>query len=168
MSPPGPTVPRGVDIAASWAWRFLVIVGAALVLARAIAHVRVVAIPIAVALLIAALMAPAVDRLHGPAQSPLVAGQVEQHSVDQLDRRRLRLQAGGHRVEGGLQPVEVRDQQAAVLRPGDEGQLRLGDDGQRTFGADEQWHKRWRAGGVSPRVSGLRLPVHPGADAPGS
>jgi predicted PurR-regulated permease PerM len=71
-----------VDIAASWAWRFLVIVAAALVLARAIAHVRVVAIPIAVALLIAALLAPAVDRLHrgrlrrAPATAIVVLGSI--------------------------------------------------------------------------------------------
>jgi putative heme transporter len=58
------SVPRGVDIAAAWAWRFLVIVLALLVIARGIAITSVVVIPVAIAVLISALLAPVVERLH--------------------------------------------------------------------------------------------------------
>ena len=57
-------VPWGFDIAASWAWRFLVIAAAAYVILWLIAFFAVVAIPLAVALLIAALVSPVVDGLH--------------------------------------------------------------------------------------------------------
>jgi putative heme transporter len=74
-------IPRGVDIAASWAWRFLVIVLAAGVLGWLVSYLRVVVIPVVVALLLAALLVPVVNRLHhgrltrGPAAGiVLVAG----------------------------------------------------------------------------------------------
>jgi putative heme transporter len=57
-------VPWGIDLAASWAWRFLVIAAAAYVILWLIAFFAVVAIPLAIALLIAALVIPLVDGLH--------------------------------------------------------------------------------------------------------
>ncbi|MCD4536409.1 AI-2E family transporter [Nocardioides sp. cx-169] len=60
-------VPWGVDLAAAWGWRFLVIVAAGLVLVKTIAFFSVIVLPVAVALLIAALVAPVVGWLarHG-------------------------------------------------------------------------------------------------------
>ena len=57
-------VPWGVDLAAAWAWRFLIIVLAGYLIARVIGFFAVVTIPIVVALLIAALVSPLVDGLH--------------------------------------------------------------------------------------------------------
>ena len=57
-------VPWGVDLAAAWAWRFLIIVLAGYVIARVIGFFAVVTIPLVVALLIAALASPVVDGLH--------------------------------------------------------------------------------------------------------
>ncbi|MCD4525516.1 AI-2E family transporter [Nocardioides sp. cx-173] len=60
-------VPWGVDLAAAWGWRFLVIVAAGLVLVKTIAFFSVIVLPVAVALLISALVAPVVGWLarHG-------------------------------------------------------------------------------------------------------
>ncbi|GAB7047752.1 AI-2E family transporter [Catenuloplanes indicus] len=59
---PAPTtddlVPRGVRIAGSWAWRIILFVAAAYLLFRVIGLLRVVIIPVAVALLLAALFEP--------------------------------------------------------------------------------------------------------------
>jgi putative heme transporter len=57
-------VPWGIDLAAAWAWRFLIIVLAGYVIARVIGFFAVVTIPIVVALLLAALVTPVVDGLH--------------------------------------------------------------------------------------------------------
>ena len=57
-------VPWGLDLAAAWSWRFLIIVLAGYVIARVIGFFAVVSIPIVVALLIAALVSPVVDGLH--------------------------------------------------------------------------------------------------------
>ncbi|ABL80500.1 MULTISPECIES: AI-2E family transporter [unclassified Nocardioides] len=57
-------VPWGIDLAAAWAWRFLVIAAAAYVLLWLVAFFAVVTIPLIVALLIAALVVPVVDGLH--------------------------------------------------------------------------------------------------------
>jgi putative heme transporter len=56
-------VPYGVDLAAAWAWRFLVIVLAGYVIAQAIGFLMVVVLPVIVALFITALVSPAVERL---------------------------------------------------------------------------------------------------------
>jgi len=56
-------VPWGIDLAAAWAWRFLVIAAAAYVLLWLVAFFALVTIPLAVALLIAALAVPVVDGL---------------------------------------------------------------------------------------------------------
>ncbi len=56
-------VPYGVDLAAAWSWRFLVIAAATALILWLLAFFAVVAVPVAIALLIAALVTPAVRRL---------------------------------------------------------------------------------------------------------
>ena len=56
-------VPWGVDLAAAWAWRFLVIVVAGYFIVMAIDRLREVTVPLAIALLIAALVSPLVRAL---------------------------------------------------------------------------------------------------------
>ena len=51
-------VPWGVDLAAAWAWRFLVIVAAGYLIARVLGFFAVITLPLVVALLIAALVTP--------------------------------------------------------------------------------------------------------------
>lgn len=58
------TVPRGIREASEWAWRLLLIAAALVLLYFAIGYVSEVVIPIAVALLLAALMRPFTLRLH--------------------------------------------------------------------------------------------------------
>ncbi len=57
-------VPHGVDLAAAWGWRFLVIVAAGYVILRGIALFEVIVLPLVIALLFAALMLPLVGVLH--------------------------------------------------------------------------------------------------------
>ncbi|MGH3356412.1 MAG: AI-2E family transporter [Nocardioidaceae bacterium] len=74
------SIPRGVDIAAAWSWRFLVIVLATGVLGWLVSYLQVVVIPVVVALLLAALLVAAVNRLHrgklarGPATGIVLVG----------------------------------------------------------------------------------------------
>ncbi|MEP7089957.1 MAG: AI-2E family transporter, partial [Nocardioidaceae bacterium] len=56
-------VPYGVDLAAAWSWRILVLVAAGYVLAKGIAMFAVVVLPLVVALLLSALVAPLVKLL---------------------------------------------------------------------------------------------------------
>jgi predicted PurR-regulated permease PerM len=58
-----PRLPVGVVLAASWAWRFLVICAAGYVILWLIAYFAVVTLPLAIALFIAALTSPAVSLL---------------------------------------------------------------------------------------------------------
>ncbi|MDO3396023.1 AI-2E family transporter [Nocardioides sp. SOB44] len=60
---PRTPVPPGVELAAAWAWRFLVIVAAGAVIAWTVGYLSVIVLPIVVALLVTALAAPAVDAL---------------------------------------------------------------------------------------------------------
>ncbi|MGZ4446229.1 MAG: AI-2E family transporter [Nocardioides sp.] len=57
-------VPWGLDLAAAWGWRFLVIVAAGYVIFWVVGFFAVVVLPVAVALLIAALVSPVVEALH--------------------------------------------------------------------------------------------------------
>jgi putative heme transporter len=57
-------VPYGVDLAAAWAWRLLVIVAAGWVVLQGVSTLSVVLMPLVVALFIAALTIPAVHLLH--------------------------------------------------------------------------------------------------------
>ncbi len=56
-------VPYGVDLAAAWSWRLLVIAGATALIGYLISFLAVVVIPVIVALLISALVVPVVDWL---------------------------------------------------------------------------------------------------------
>ncbi len=56
-------VPYGVDLAAAWSWRFLVIIGATGVILWMLGHVTLVLVPLIVALFIAALTAPVVQAM---------------------------------------------------------------------------------------------------------
>jgi predicted PurR-regulated permease PerM len=56
-------VPRGVDVAAAWSWRALVIAVAAYGLYLLVGHFSAVVIPVALSVLITALAVPAVDLL---------------------------------------------------------------------------------------------------------
>jgi predicted PurR-regulated permease PerM len=56
-------VPYAVDLAAAWSWRFVVIVAAGFLVAKAIAFFSLVVLPLVIALFIAALMVPLVDLL---------------------------------------------------------------------------------------------------------
>jgi predicted PurR-regulated permease PerM len=56
-------VPYGVDLAAAWGWRFLVICAAGLVVLYLLRTFAVLVLPLVVALLLAALTAPLVNRL---------------------------------------------------------------------------------------------------------
>jgi putative heme transporter len=57
-------VPYGVDLAAQWSWRLLVVALAGLVVARGIGMFAVVVLPLVIALLLAALLVPLVQVLH--------------------------------------------------------------------------------------------------------
>jgi predicted PurR-regulated permease PerM len=73
LTPPAPVasgpvsrkveVPYGVDLAASWGWRLLVIVAAGWCLFKALGFLEVVVVPVVIALLISALVVPLVGIL---------------------------------------------------------------------------------------------------------
>ena len=56
-------VPYGVDLAAAWSWRFVVIVAAGYLVARAIGFFSNVVLPLVIALFLAALLIPLVELL---------------------------------------------------------------------------------------------------------
>ena len=56
-------VPFGMDLAAAWSWRLLVVVAAGYVLARTIGMFAVVVLPVVIALLLTALVVPLVNLL---------------------------------------------------------------------------------------------------------
>lgn len=57
-------IPWGFDLAAAWAWRFLVLSAAAYVVIWLLARFAVITVPLAVSLLVSALIYPAVRSLH--------------------------------------------------------------------------------------------------------
>jgi putative heme transporter len=75
-------VPYGVDLAAAWSWRLLLLVAAFYVLARVIGMFTVVVLPVVIALFLTALVVPVVDLLHrasvprGPASLLVVVGSI--------------------------------------------------------------------------------------------
>ena len=58
-------VPFGMDLAAAWSWRFLVVVGAGYVVSQVIAKFALVVLPLVIALLLTALVIPVVNLLVG-------------------------------------------------------------------------------------------------------
>jgi len=69
-------VPHGVDLAAAWAWRFLVIAAAGYLVFRVIGFLSVIALPLVVSLLIAALVVPLVRFLSRGLPTKLAAALV--------------------------------------------------------------------------------------------
>jgi predicted PurR-regulated permease PerM len=63
-------IPHGVRLAAEWSWRTLVIVAAAAVVLWLVGRLSLVLIPLAIALLLSALLTPAVQRLRRQARFP--------------------------------------------------------------------------------------------------
>jgi predicted PurR-regulated permease PerM len=57
------SVPPGLDLAAAWSWRFLVIVAAVAVIGWVLDFLIVLVVPVVISLLVAALVVPIVDRL---------------------------------------------------------------------------------------------------------
>ena len=57
-------VPHGVDLAAAWSWRFLVIAAAGYLILWLLAFFAVITVPVVIALLISALVVPVVRRLN--------------------------------------------------------------------------------------------------------
>ena len=53
-------MPWGLDLAAAWSWRLIIIGAAVLGVAWVLAYLAVITVPIAISLLIAALAGPAV------------------------------------------------------------------------------------------------------------
>jgi putative heme transporter len=53
-------VPYGVDLAAAWSWRFIVIVAAGFLVAKAVGFLSLVVMPVVIALFLAALVQPVV------------------------------------------------------------------------------------------------------------
>jgi predicted PurR-regulated permease PerM len=66
----GAEVPHGLRLAAGWSWRLLVMVAAAAVVLWLVGRLSAVLIPLAIALLLTALLSPAVRRLHRQARFP--------------------------------------------------------------------------------------------------
>jgi predicted PurR-regulated permease PerM len=69
-SPDGAEIPRGLRLAAGWSWRLLVLGLAAAVVLWLVGRLKAVLIPLAIALLLAALLSPAVKRLRRQARFP--------------------------------------------------------------------------------------------------
>jgi len=69
-------VPYGVDLAAAWAWRFLVIAAAGYLVFRVIGFFSVIALPLAISLLLAALVVPLVRVLSRALPGKLAAAVV--------------------------------------------------------------------------------------------
>ena len=81
-------VPYGVDLAAAWSWRLLVIAGAAALLGYLISFLAVMVIPVVVALLISALVVPVVDWLVRHRRTPQRRRDPGRHRHHRLGRRR--------------------------------------------------------------------------------
>ncbi len=58
-----PLVPRGMQVAGAWAWRFVAIAAAAAIVLWLVVQFRIVVIPVLVAALLTALLVPVVDAL---------------------------------------------------------------------------------------------------------
>jgi predicted PurR-regulated permease PerM len=126
-------IPRGVDVAAAWSWRFLVIVLATGVLGWLVGYLSMVVIPVVVALLLAALFVPMVNRVHhgkltrGPATGiVMVAGLVflgaaltlvGQQVVEGFSDLSTQVVRGLEQIEAWLRtgPLNLSDQQLTSL-----------------------------------------------------
>ncbi|MFI6132798.1 AI-2E family transporter [Micromonospora sp. NPDC051141] len=126
-------VPRGIRVAAAWAWRLILLVAGAYVLIKVIGVLRVVVIPVIVAVLLAALLQPVAGLLRrrglGPAPAAaivLVAGLVAVFGtlalivrtfVNQYDDLADQVRGGLDEVQTWLArgPLHLDDQQLSGL-----------------------------------------------------
>ncbi|SBT65801.1 Predicted PurR-regulated permease PerM [Micromonospora sediminicola] len=126
-------VPRGIRVAAAWAWRLILLVAGAYVLIKTVSVLRVVVIPVIVALLLAALLQPAAAllRRRGIGAAPaaalvLVAGLVAVFGtlamivrtfIDQYDELADQVRGGLDEVQAWLArgPLHLDDQQLSSL-----------------------------------------------------
>jgi predicted PurR-regulated permease PerM len=122
-------LPRGVRTAGAWAWRFILFVVATYLFLRVVALVHVVLIPVAVALLLAALFQPAAAALvRGGMKRSVAAGLVLVAAlvlvfgglglivrvfISQLDTLSTRVSDGIAEVQRGLanSPLHITDAQ---------------------------------------------------------
>lgn len=96
-------VPWGLDLAAAWSWRILIIGLATLGVAWVLAYLAVITLPLAIALLIAALIGPAVVRLQSVGvPRPLATGLVMVLGIAVLG---LLLTYVGQQVANGAQDL---------------------------------------------------------------
>ena len=127
------TVPRGLRIAAAWAGRLILLCAAAYVLLRLVSLLRVVVIPVAVALLLAALFEPAAGALRRRGLNASIAalivlvtgliavfgslGLIVQTFVSQFDDLATQVSEGLDQVQGWLSrgPLKLDDQQLSAL-----------------------------------------------------
>jgi predicted PurR-regulated permease PerM len=82
-------IPRGVKVAGAWAWRIVLFILAAYLLLRLVATLRLMVIPVVVAILLAALLEP-------------VAGRLRRHGVNRSLAAAIVLVGGLLVVLGGL------------------------------------------------------------------
>jgi predicted PurR-regulated permease PerM len=126
-------VPRGVRIAAAWSWRLILLVAAGYVLIRLIGLLHVVVIPLAVAVLLAALLEPAAGALRKRGMSASLAavlvlvtgliavfgtlGLIVQTFISQFDNLAVQVSAGIARVQAWLAggPLKLSDRQLSDL-----------------------------------------------------
>jgi predicted PurR-regulated permease PerM len=127
-------VPRGVRIAAAWSWRLIALVAGAYVLIRVVSLLRVIVIPVVVAVLLAALLEPAAGALRRKGVSASLAaglvlvgglivvfgtlGLIVQTFVAEFDDLSAQVRGGLDEVQGWLAggPLQVSEQQLTDLR----------------------------------------------------
>ncbi|HLL68282.1 MAG TPA: AI-2E family transporter [Micromonosporaceae bacterium] len=127
------TIPRGIRIAAAWSWRLILLVGGLYVLIRLISFLRVIVIPVAVAILLAALFQPAAAALRRRGMNPSLAaglvlvtglvavlgslGLIVQTFVAEFDDLAGQVQEGLDEVQTWLSrgPLQLDDQQLSGL-----------------------------------------------------
>ncbi|WP_173069971.1 AI-2E family transporter [Phytohabitans houttuyneae] len=156
MVRPAPTVddglPPGVRVAGAWAWRLILFIAAGYVLLRLIAMLRLVVIPVAVALLLAALFQPVVAALRRRGMNRSVAaalvlvggllvvlgglGLIVQTFVSQFDDLSTQVREGVDEVQGWLARGPLHISQTQISDSIDNLQQRLSDNqGMLTSGA---------------------------------
>ena len=112
-------MPYGVDLAAAWSWRFVVIVAAGFLIAKAIAFFSLVVLPLVIALFIAALLVPLVDLLDRRIDRGVSAGLVVIGVIGLVDAHaHLRHPAGDRRRHRPRQPGRRRPRRDPDLAAG--------------------------------------------------
>ncbi|MGN9911728.1 AI-2E family transporter [Phytohabitans sp. LJ34] len=156
MVRPAPTVddglPPGVRVAGAWAWRLILFVAAGYVLLRLVGMLRLVVIPVAVALLLAALFQPVVAALRRRGMNRSVAaalvlvagllvvlgglGLIVQTFVSQFDDLSTQVREGVDEVQSWLARGPLHISQTQISDSIDSLQQRLSDNqGMLTSGA---------------------------------